>query len=75
MVEVVQAYAGNKEQVVAFRKFAQETGGSVAPELVRLIANMKATIDKYTKEPVSSNIPGTKPNVEKRGTIQTLYGS
>jgi hypothetical protein len=75
MIEAVQAYGGSKEQIVAFRKFAQETGVSVAPELVRLIANMKSALDKYTKEPVSSNVTGTKPQPMQKGLIQTLYNN
>lgn len=75
MIEAVQAYGGNKEQILALRRDMQESGMGVAPTLVRLVANMKSALDKYTKEPVSNNLTGTKPDVQKRGTIATLYGS
>lgn len=75
MIEAVQAYGGNKEQVMQLRKDMQESGMGVSPSLVRFVANMKSALDKYTKEPVSSNITGTKPDIQKRGAIATLYGS
>jgi hypothetical protein len=75
MIAAVQSYGGNKEQVLQLRKSMQESGMGVEPSLVRLVANMKSALDKYTKEPISNNLTGTKPDVQKRGTISTLYGS
>lgn len=75
MIEAVQAYGGSKEQIMGLRKDMQESGMGVSPSLVRLVANMKSALDKYTKEPVSSNITGTKPQPQQRGLIATLYNS
>lgn len=78
MANFLARNGGSKEEVTAFRKFAEERGVANALPLVRVLHNLKAKIDRYETE-ASTIIAGTKPAGEKaapgKGIMNALYGN
>lgn len=77
MVNFLATNGGSKEEVTAFRKWANETGNGESPALVRLLGNLKSKIERYENES-SQMLAGTKPATNKpapgKGIMQSLYG-
>lgn len=77
MANFLQRNGGTKQEVSAFRKYVDERGVGNSLPIARLLANLKAKIDKYETEK-SSIVVGTKPETERsnpgRGFVKALYG-
>lgn len=78
MVNFLARNGGTKEEVRAFRQWANESGNGESPALVRVLSNLKTKVDLYEKE-ASQILPGTKPASSKPahpglGIMNSLYG-
>lgn len=77
MANFLQKNGGTKEEVTAFRKYVDERGVANGLPIVRVLQNLKNSIEKYQKE-ASPIVTGTKPATEKsgpgKGIMTALYG-
>ncbi len=72
--EAISSFGGNKDQVTELREQMKQSGyGNYVP-LLRLINNMQAKINSYTKEKTGGIVPGSAPAPSKSKDYQRFYG-
>lgn len=73
--EAIDSYGGSPEQITELREQMKSSGYGNYPPLIRLINNMQAKINSYTKESAGGIVPGQAPAPTKVKDYQRFYGS
>lgn len=71
--DAIETYGGSPEQIKELRTQMNESGYGNYPPLLRLINNMQAKINSYTKETQGGIIPGQRPAPSKVKPYQSFY--
>lgn len=71
--DAIESYGGTPEQIKELREQMDSSGYGNYPQLIRLINNMQAKINSYTKETQGGIIPGQRPAPSKVKPYQQFY--
>lgn len=71
--DAIESYGGSAEQIKELREQMKSSGYGNYPPLLRLINNMQAKINSYTKETQGGIIPGQRPAPSKVKPYQSFY--